>query len=92
LQSFLFIALALHKVKKDFHCYPLRKNEAVNKYTRSWTAQLIKQKDQNRIAVQLEKNESVIARIKQFEDARRTKQKKFDIYPILSKVETIFRY
>jgi hypothetical protein len=53
---------------------------------------MIKQRDQNRIAVQLEKNESLITRIEQFEDERCTKQKKFDNYPILSKVETIFRY
>ncbi|SEA68504.1 integrase/recombinase XerD [Flavobacterium gillisiae] len=42
----------------------------------SWTAKLIKHRDENRIAVQFEKNVALITRIKQFEDARWSQQKK----------------
>ncbi|MEM8522899.1 site-specific integrase [Flavobacterium sp. PL12] len=40
-----------------------------------WTAKLIKHKNENRIAVQFEKNYRLIQRIKEFEDARWSAQK-----------------
>lgn len=42
----------------------------------NWIAKLIKHRDENRIAVQFEKNTILINRIKQFEDARWSQQKK----------------
>ena len=41
-----------------------------------WTAKLIKHKNENRIAVQFEKNDRLIQRIKEFDDARWSAQKK----------------
>ena len=40
-----------------------------------WTAKLIKHKNENRIAVQFEKNDRLIQRIKEFDDARWSAQK-----------------
>ena len=40
-----------------------------------WTAKLIKHKNENRIAVQFEKNSRLIQRIKEFDDARWSAQK-----------------
>lgn len=42
----------------------------------NWTAKVIKHRDEDRIAIQFEKNAALINRIKQFEDARWSQQKK----------------
>lgn len=42
-----------------------------------WTAKLIKHNNENRIAIQFEKNDRLIQRIKEFDDARWSAQKNF---------------